>query len=74
MKLHKDELARLLRDMANCIDADDSFEGTITYTASDLDFFEVSAFYRYGNRDGQGLCILVEATENSSMTPVTTGG
>ena len=74
MKLHKDGLARFLRDMAACIDGDDSFEGTITYTASDPDFFEVSAFYRYGNKDGQGSCVLVEATENSSMTPVTTGG
>ena len=71
MKLHKDSLVKYLRNMADCVEQNNSLRGAVNYISINPDFFEVSALYEVNQ---QGSCILVEATENSSMTPVTTGG
>lgn len=58
MKLNSQSLVMVLRDMANLIEKNDSFEGQINYTCLDDDCevgqFEVKAFYRTGNSMGQG--------------------
>lgn len=57
-KLKTTALAAILRDMADRIEAGDSFEGNITYSCMNEscgpDEFEVDAVYRIGNTDGQG--------------------
>ena len=53
--ISKRELISHLEAMARCVDMDDSFDGTITYSAApEKDTFEVQCFYRVGNRSGQG--------------------
>ncbi len=56
------QLAAALRDMAACIEASDSFEGSIAYEAlPEKDTFNVEAFYRIGNSEGQGGCRMIGA-------------
>lgn len=68
MKLTKNELIDRLKHMITLIEADDSFEGGIDYTCMleevpcERGEFEVKAFYRMGNSEGQGGCCLIEAT------------
>lgn len=59
MKMRTDELIELLTDIAACVRDGDSFEGSITYSATGVApfgtvEFEVKGAYRIGNRDGQG--------------------
>lgn len=58
MKINKEQLVLVLRDMANLIENSDSFEGRINYTCMEddcgKDEFHVEAFYRTGNSMGQG--------------------
>jgi len=60
-KLSTAQLASMLRELADLVDAHDSFEGSLSYTAlgdtyDDLgpDEWEVVAAYRIGNLGGQG--------------------
>jgi hypothetical protein len=55
-RMHADELAALLRDMADRVPAGDSFEGRISYEIGDVAAheFDVEGMYRIGNRMGQG--------------------
>lgn len=68
MKLTKEQLKNLLKNILITIDSDDSFEGRISYTCMDervpcgKDEFEVDAFYRVGNSEGQGGAHIVEPT------------
>lgn len=49
------QLAAALRSMAESIEASDSFEGYLKYEAlPEKDTFNVEAFWRVGNSDGQG--------------------
>jgi len=49
------QLAAALRDMADAIEASDSFEGSIAYEAlPEKNMFNVEAFWRIGNSEGQG--------------------
>lgn len=56
------ELAAVLRDMANVVEARDSFEGSIRYEPvenSREPMYAVDGFYRVGNSMGQGGAIIV---------------
>lgn len=62
--LNEAELVAVLRQMADLVEAGDSFDGSIEYTASTEagpgPAYEVRASYRYGNRGhGQGFMRLV---------------
>ena len=53
--ISKDSLLAALRQIIAHVDADDSFEGSIQYAATaERDQFEVMAYYRVGNSEGQG--------------------
>lgn len=64
MKMPKADLIAMLKDMIVCIQTDDSFEGTVTYSVMEENLgpgeLEVSAFYRYGNSYGQGGCVVIQ--------------
>ena len=48
-------LAAILRDMANSVEAKDSFDGSIEYHINDSpEGMECLAHYRIGNSEGQG--------------------
>lgn len=55
----KEELLDLLRHITLCVEADDSFEGMITWSAT-REGFEVSGAYRFGNSEGQGSVRLLD--------------
>jgi hypothetical protein len=58
------QLAKALRSMANSIEQRDSFEGSISYEATEKpDLFEVQAFWRVGNSEGQGGSIMIGEDE-----------
>lgn len=61
--MRKENLAAVLRHMADEVEADDSWEGTIEYMFSvegDEPYgFEVTAAYRTGNLEGQGSLRLI---------------
>jgi hypothetical protein len=62
MKQTTAQLVKALRSMADSIEQHDSFEGWIEYTFSeddDPDAFDVKAFWRVGNSEGQGGCIMI---------------
>lgn len=67
MKVSKEGLLNILQDMIETIKADDSFEGSLSYTVMDDDLgpgeFEVGAFYRFGNSMGQGGAVVIEAKQ-----------
>lgn len=60
--VHQTELVAILREMADLVEAYDSFDGSIEFSIPiEADFgefsnpYEVRAVYRHGNRDhGQG--------------------
>lgn len=52
--LNKEELVSVLKNMIERIEADDSYEGNITYLMGKPFTFEVQSAYRIGNREGQG--------------------
>jgi hypothetical protein len=55
------DLAELLRGAAKAVEANDSFEGRISYTfGTTPDTFEVDAFVRVGNSMGQGGAIVIQ--------------
>jgi hypothetical protein len=67
-KLSKNDLILVLKDIINELELDDSFEGFLNYTYLDDELsqeeiknniFMVDAFYRVGNREGQGGCRIV---------------
>jgi len=56
------DLAAMLRRMALGIEREDSFGGSIEYEAlPEPDMYEVTGAIRYGNRNGQGGVILIQA-------------
>ena len=58
------QLAKALRAMADSVERRDSFEGSISYEATDKrDWFEVQAFWRVGNSKGQGGSIMIGEDE-----------
>jgi hypothetical protein len=63
MKKSKDELLALIDRMREAVAADDSFEGSLSYTAMadglERHEFEVAAGFRIGNSQGQGGMVLV---------------
>lgn len=63
MKQTKEQLLSILADISAAIQADDSFEGSLSYTvmAEGLERgeFEVEAVYRIGNSEGQGGMVLI---------------
>lgn len=62
--LNKNQLLDLLRDMITVIDADDSFEGSIEYSATPTpNEFMVVGMYRTGNSMGQGGCRLIGVSQ-----------
>ncbi len=55
----------MLDDLKQHVVAHDSFEGSLQYEVTDeRGVFEVSAFYRVGNQQGQGGCVLVRPTKD----------
>lgn len=61
--VHKEVLLAALRDMYDSLLNDDSFEGSLEYTAAaERHQFEVMAFYRIGNSEGQGRCRMIGET------------
>lgn len=52
--LSKEQLLAALEDMIERVHADDSFEGRIEYHLRDDGAFNVEAFWRIGNSEGQG--------------------
>lgn len=67
MIISKQKLLELLNDITESIKANDSFEGRLSYTclndACKKEEFEVDAFIRVGNSEGQGGCILIQPLE-----------
>lgn len=61
-RMHADDLAAVLTDMAARIPVGDSFGGTITYEVADgaRHEFDVTAHYRVGNSMGQGGTRIIE--------------
>lgn len=56
----KPQLVALLREAANEIEQDDSLEGRVWYSRRSDGDFDVEAFVRVDNREGQGSAIVVE--------------
>jgi hypothetical protein len=55
-----EELAKLLRQLAEAVETGDSMEGNLQYTFGDEPWsFKVEAALRTGNREGQGGMILL---------------
>jgi hypothetical protein len=72
MKKSREDLVKTLRDMANVVEANDSFEGSIEYTCMrdglGPNEFEVGACYRIGNSMGQGgVCLIKAAPEGEEV-------
>lgn len=60
LKISVEDLANLLKELAESIKQGDSAEGYITYTYSnEPNIMEVSGSYRVGNKSGQGGVILI---------------
>lgn len=63
MKISKEALIQLLKNIADLVEKNDSFEGSLQYSCMGEDLhegeFEVTAAVRHGNRDGQGSIILI---------------
>lgn len=63
----KEELVTMLRHAADAVEANDSFEGRIAWTFGlEPEAFEVAAFVRVGNSQGQGGVLVVEPCEPPS--------
>lgn len=63
VKQSKESLIAVLEDILARIKADDSFEGSLSYTAMDEGLargeFNVLANWRVGNSEGQGGCVMI---------------
>jgi len=53
-QITKTQLVSALRSMADSIEKDDSYEGSIEYEAKPNGQFDAQAFWRVGNLEGQG--------------------
>jgi hypothetical protein len=66
-KLTKAEFLNVLRAIVECVESDDSFEGSLKYTCLEGDCkrgeFLVNAFWRNGNSQGQGGCAIISGPE-----------
>lgn len=61
--ISKATLLNTLKHMFEAIEADDSFEGSIEYSATpERHMFEARAFFRVGNSEGQGGSIIIGDT------------
>jgi len=66
MLVNKQTLLQVLDQMRKCIEADDSFQGTITYDfmhghdVTDDKNIELTATLRSGNSQGQGSTSIIE--------------
>lgn len=70
----KGVLLGTLRDMIDAIERDDSFGGTITYEAlPERHTFEVMAFFRIGNSEGQGGSRILGGMVEEPPKPKATG-
>lgn len=62
----REDLKKVLQDIAERVGEGDSFEGNLSYTGLtpglERDEFEVSAAYRVGNLEGQGGMRIIEAS------------
>ena len=58
----KQQLIAALRSIAQSIEENDSFEGSIEYTITGRNAFDVQAFWRVGNSEGQGGSIMIGDT------------
>jgi hypothetical protein len=64
MQMKTEDLLALLADVSRCIQADDSYEGSLVWEATMRPHeFEVYASYRVGNSMGQGGVVLVERSK-----------
>jgi hypothetical protein len=62
-QLTKAELLSVLADLVKLVEADDSMEGRLRYEwSSTPGEYEVDAFLRVGNSQGQGGAIVIQAT------------
>ncbi len=61
-KQTKEQLIAALHGIAQSISENDSFEGTLEYVVSGPDTFDVRAFWRVGNSEGQGGSIVIGET------------
>jgi len=55
----KDQLLAALEQISEGIKADDSFGGSIEYEARPDGLFDVMAFFRTGNSEGQGGSVVI---------------
>lgn len=68
MKMSKEKLIKLLKDTLHAVENNDTFEGRISYSCMPehvelaADEFEVDAFVRVGNSEGQGGAICIQPT------------
>jgi len=67
-RMHADDLAAVLADMAARVPTGDSFDGTITYEVADgpAHEFDVEGAYRIGNTMGQGGMRIIRGEESGS--------
>lgn len=67
MKLDKTKLLAVIDRMRKAVEEDDSFEGSLSYSAMheglERGEFEVGAFFRIGNSEGQGGSIIVQSDQ-----------
>lgn len=64
----KEQLLDALRAITEAIENDDSFEGSIQYAATETRHqFEVMAFWREGNSQGQGGSIMIGDTSDTHL-------
>lgn len=73
MIVAREKLIELLRETIVAIENDDSYEGRIHYEGTSPGEYEVDAFVRVGNSEGQGGCMLVEPTPEKVQVPVSCG-
>jgi hypothetical protein len=68
MKMPLAHLVAHLEAMQAAVLRDDSLEGFLRYAATEEPTeFEVEAFYRVGNREGQGGCVLIKADDSTAV-------
>ncbi len=53
-QLSRDQLAAVLRDLADGFESGDTLEGNIAFSLADQGHWDVVAAYRTGNLQGQG--------------------
>lgn len=67
MKITTQQLVDALRSIADLIEKNDSYEGTISYSCLEEGLkpgeFEATSFIRVGNREGQGGARIMERSK-----------